>query len=99
MNNALLFLILLASGMARAGEMLTFSNHGKAVANIPPADVKKIGARGSVNVREPHEERAIEFEAVPLVDVLDRAYGQTWRKAGTVLFVCADGYKDPIEVD
>ena len=45
-----------------------------------------------VTVLEPYELREVTFVAVPAAAVLDRAYGDKWRKAEALSLVARDGY-------
>jgi len=51
-----------------------------------------------VEVFEPYEHRQVSFTALPLEQVLDEAYGPSWRKSEAVLFTCRDGYQPTIPV-
>jgi hypothetical protein len=49
-----------------------------------------------LRVMEPYEKIEIEFEGYLLTDVMDRAYGDQWRKLGTthqLRMKCRDGYQ------
>ena len=51
-----------------------------------------------VRVHEPYEDRGVTFLALPLEELLDERFGEDWREADEVLFICADGYRAGVPV-
>ena len=49
-------------------------------------------------VLEPYEHAQVAFTALPLEQVLDEAYGPSWRTHEAILFTCLDGYEPTIPV-
>jgi mono/diheme cytochrome c family protein len=49
-------------------------------------------------VLEPYEHEQVAFTALPLEQVLDEAYGPSWRTHEAILFTCLDGYEPTIPV-
>lgn len=58
---------------------------------------RKIPTR-RVDVFEPYERDEVAFTAIPLDQVLDEAYGPSWREHEAILFTCRDGYQPTIPV-
>jgi mono/diheme cytochrome c family protein len=58
---------------------------------------RRIPAR-RVDVFEPYERDEVAFNAIPLDQVLDAAYGPSWREHEAILFTCRDGYQPMIPV-
>lgn len=77
---------------------LEFKRHGEVTATL---DRKHLLARvkaESVRVREPYEDRTVEFSALPLAAVLDSIYSPSWRQEQELLFTCRDGYQPTVPV-
>lgn len=87
-----------AVAAASSEPTLRLSDHGKEIRALTRAKLLAIAPAETIRIHEPHEDAAIEFRGVPLKRFLDQAYGPAWRKAEEVLFICADGYRDPIPV-
>ena len=51
-----------------------------------------------VQVFDPHQRQEIVFEALSLTQVLDDAYGPSWREREAIVFSCRDGYEPTIPV-
>ncbi len=51
-----------------------------------------------LQVREPLSAQRLTFAAVPLLPVLDAAFGPSWRDRDSVVFHCADGYQSRVNV-
>jgi mono/diheme cytochrome c family protein len=51
-----------------------------------------------VEVFDPHQGDNIRFRALPLPQVLDDAYGTSWRNREAIVFTCRDGYEPTIPV-
>lgn len=51
-----------------------------------------------IDVFEPYEQARVAFTALPLEQVLDEAYGPSWRTREAILFTCRDGYEPTIPV-
>lgn len=88
----------MAPAVAIAGTSLSFSDHGKQVKSLAFEELASKSPSEEVRIFEPHEEEEMTFRAFPLASVLDQAYGPRWRQSEEVLFVCADGYRNPVEV-
>jgi cytochrome c2 len=80
---------------------LQFQLHGKPVkqasldalqSGIKPAPEK-------IKVRQPHEEKEIEFTGFPVAPLLDTMYGPAWHQADEAIFICADGYRSPVPIE
>jgi cytochrome c2 len=89
-------MLLVSQFAMAAADRVTFCDHGKPIQSINPAELQSRVTSETVRVFEPHDESQISFQALPLTAVLNRIYGEAWRKAEMVLFICADGYRDPI---
>lgn len=61
-------------------------------------DLQDLVKAQTVTVTEPHEHIPIQFEAIPLKDLLDKVYGPTWRQKDEILFTCSDGYQPSLPV-
>lgn len=59
----------------------------------PLTRLRSVTSEQIVRVRDPYENREIEFRAMPAVPVLDATLGTEWREAGDVEFECSDGYR------
>ena len=57
----------------------------------------KIAPR-DIEVFDPHQREDMVFEALPLTQVLDDAYGASWREREAIVFSCLDGYEPTIPV-
>jgi cytochrome c2 len=77
---------------------ISLKDRGKDVATRTLSELEALSPAVDVKVYQPHEEKEIEFKAMPLAPLLDKVYGDKWRKAELVMFVCADGYRNPVEV-
>jgi mono/diheme cytochrome c family protein len=62
----------------------------------PLTRLRSVTAERLVRVRDPYENREVEFRAIPAVPVLDATLGTAWREAGDVEFECSDGYRASI---
>lgn len=52
-----------------------------------------------VKVFDPHQrDDELTFRAFPLPDILDAAYGPSWREREAIVFTCRDGYEPTIPV-
>ena len=80
-----------------SGVSLRFARHGHPVIAENSHPLEALAAR-AVRVHEPYEDRTVEFEALPLAEVLDAAYSPTWRAEEEILFTCSDGYQPSIPV-
>lgn len=86
-----------AQGVGQA-TAITFSDHGKVVHTSTLEELKTFAPPAPVRVWVLHEEAEVEFQGLPLISLLDRVYGGAWRKAQEILFICADGYRNPVSV-
>ncbi len=59
----------------------------------PLTRLKSVTSERIVRVRDPYENREVEFRALPAVALLDATLGPEWREAGDVEFECSDGYR------
>jgi hypothetical protein len=51
-----------------------------------------------IKVIEPEAKKEVEFVGFPIIELLDKYAGKTWRKADGVLFTALDGYKSDVLV-
>jgi cytochrome c2 len=77
-------------------QVLTFSDHGKAVKSLTLSELKGLVPSRTVRVFEPHEVVEASFQALPLGDVLTKIYGPSWQNAEQAFFICDDGYRAPV---
>ncbi len=78
---------------------ITFKIQNNIVKEISIADLKKNLKISSMEVIEPHENKKIVYSGFKIKEVLNYIYGKNWKKNELVLFICADGYKDPISAE
>jgi mono/diheme cytochrome c family protein len=90
-----------ATGLAvpvESDAVLSFSARGEPVARHDLAWLKRNVEPGRVRVMEPYEQREVEFDALPLRELLDAVYGERWRSEEELLFTCRDGYEPSVPV-
>jgi len=95
-----LWLLPLACSTSRSTnrEPLVFKKDGHALRQMKLEEIETLQQATTVAVREPHEQRRMTFKSVKLPPLLDIAYGTRWRSADQLLFICLDGYQQPIPV-
>ena len=86
-----------ASAEEESGVSLRFARHGTPVVADDRLRLAGLAAQ-RIRVHEPYEDRTVEFEALPLDEVLDAAYSPEWRSEEEILFTCSDGYQPSIPV-
>jgi len=77
---------------------LRFARHGEPVGELPAATLRSLLDAETVEVFEPYEAREVSFRALRFDDVLDRAFGRSWREEEELLFTCRDGYQPSVPV-
>lgn len=77
---------------------LTFLSESKAVTSLTVDELTRTIEARRVEVFEPYEQTNVAFMALPFEQVLDRAYGTSWRERDAILFTCLDGYEPTIAV-
>lgn len=87
-----------AAFAADAGPV-SFSIHGKPVAQLSFADMEKKAGTAQVTVWEPHEDRNVTYEGFDARKLFTAVYGDDWKKADEVLFTCVDGYQPVLPRD
>lgn len=90
-----LVILFITSGAAH-GATLTLVDRGTNVAEIPVEQLSTAIPLTRLKVWEPHENRDVFYEGYLLTDVLNSYYGDRWKKADLINFVCSDGYKSPV---
>jgi cytochrome c2 len=91
---ALLAVFLLLS-TARSEE-LVFKNHGRVVKSLSLEQIEKLIPAKTVMVFEPHESENREYVGFPANVLFTEVYGEKWRRAEEILFICSDGYQPSI---
>ena len=86
-----------ASAEQESGVSLRFARYGTPVVVDDRLRLAGLAAQ-RIRVHEPYEDRTVEFEALPLDEVLDAAYSPEWRSEEEILFTCSDGYQPSIPV-
>jgi len=82
---------------AKAQELITFSKGEKQLNQFSLNNLKSISKPVKVKVFDPHENSEIIYEGLRFVEVLNKVYGNSWKKADMIYIVCADGFKAPIQ--
>lgn len=77
---------------------LTFLIASQVVTTLTAEELTQKIEPDQVEVFEPYERSQIVFTALPLEQVLDVAYGASWREHEAILFTCRDGYQPTIPV-
>lgn len=77
-------------------DLLVFKKNNKVIESLNLAQIKKLTDEKSLNVIEPHESKEVIYTGFSFTDLLTKVYGEDWKKSELLLFLCADGYKDPI---
>lgn len=77
---------------------LTFLSESKPVTSLTVDELTRTIEPRRVEVFEPYERTNVTFMALPFEQVLDRAYGPSWREREAILFTCLDGYQPTIAV-
>lgn len=78
---------------APASQDMTFKDHGKVVKILTIQELKQIAPPESVRVFDPNQGKEVEFQALPLKAILNKVYGELWKKSEELLFTCRDGYQ------
>ncbi len=84
---------------ARAESELKFLIHGKPVKTLSQTELEKLVPAQELTVWEPHEAKEVKYKGFPANALLDKVYGNEWRKIEDVLFTCTDGYQPSIAVE
>jgi len=79
-------------------DSLVFSSESQAATSWTATQLRKRIRPRRVRVFEPYERTELVFTAMPLDQVLDEAYGPSWREREAIRFVCRDGYESTIAV-
>lgn len=96
---AVLCLNILPATLARAsGEVVVFKNDGKEVSTMSLVEAEKLSPIEVKIVYEPHEKKDVPYRAMSFNRLMDKVYGDAWRKADEVLVTCMDGYQPSIPV-
>jgi len=75
-----------------------FLDHSQPIATRSSEELTRLAEPVQVEVFEPHQRTKMTFEALPLPQVLDDAYGRIWREREAIVFTCRDGYEPTIAV-
>ena len=94
---AMLFLALAA--FAADNGLLSFSVHGKPVAQLRLADMERKVPATKVTVWEPHEDKNVTYEGFDVGKLFAAVYGDQWSEIDEVLFTCVDGYQPVLPRD
>lgn len=78
---------------------LSFSIANNKQRSLAMHELYSVFPKQVVEVWEPHEKKIIKFEAVELIDLLDKFYGDTWRSYDEIQFVALDGYKSGTSIE
>ena len=68
------------------------------MATLDAAALHAAAEARDLTVFEPYESQPMHFRAWPLADLLDAAYGESWREEEELLFTCLDGYEPSVPV-
>jgi len=77
---------------------IDFLVESKPVKSLTVEELKKNAKPLRLEVFEPYEHANVVFTALPLEQVLDEAFGPSWRTHEAILFGCRDGYEPTIPV-
>ena len=85
---------------ASSADTLAFALHAAPIRSLDVSELSRIVEPSLLRVFEPHEEREVEFLAIPFASVLDSLYGNDWRAQPELLllFTCSDGYQPTLPV-
>lgn len=75
-----------------------FLDHSQPIVTRTSEELTRLVEPVQVEVFEPHQHTKMTFEALPLRQVLDDAYGRIWREREAIVFTCRDGYEPTIAV-
>jgi mono/diheme cytochrome c family protein len=89
----LITVCLLLPALALAGGELTFKNRGKTVKELSREQLLALVPAREITVYEPHEKREVTYRGVPFNTLLEKVYGDSWKKTEEILFTCVDGYQ------
>lgn len=77
---------------------LEFLDRSRPVASLTVTALEQKVELREVEVFEPHQRTKVVYEALALPEVLDAAYGPSWRQREAIVFSCRDGYEPTIAV-
>lgn len=77
---------------------IEFRIKNKKIKDVSLLEIKKKLKINSLEVVEPHENKKVVFKGFYIKDLMNFSFGSEWQKNELALFICADGYKDPISV-
>ncbi len=90
--------LLLALSFSLCAADLSFQLKGADRSSFSLEELKnKIKAK-EVKVWEPHEDKEVTYIGFDFNELLNLAYGDSWKKEEEILFTCSDGYQPSIPV-
>src|SRR5262245_34728680 len=92
-------LLLASPAFAADDSIVTFSVHGKPVAQLSLADMEKKVPATRITVWEPHEDKNVTYEGFDVGKLFAAVYGDQWQEIDEVLFTCVDGYQPVLPKD
>jgi mono/diheme cytochrome c family protein len=87
------------AALAADNERVSFSVHGKPVAQLSFADMEKKVPATQITVWEPHEDKNVTYEGFDARKLFAAVYGDEWKEIDEVLFTCVDGYQPVLPRD
>ena len=72
---------------------VTFKDHGRPVKTLTIEELKQLSPVQTIKAMDPNAGRENEFFAIPFQPLLDKVYGDNWKRSEELLFTCADGYQ------
>ncbi len=98
MKKSCLLFLLLAS-IASANDVLTFKDRGKELKKLNLSQLQELLKPIEVKIDSPHlpQKSAVHIGFLTTA-LLDKVYGESWRKRQEVLFTCEDGYQPSVPI-
>jgi hypothetical protein len=87
------------TAFAADNRLVSFSVHGKPVAQLSFADIEKKVPVAQVTVWEPHEDKNVTYEGFDARKLFAAVYGDEWKEIDEVMLKCVDGYQPVLPRD
>ncbi|SDY00552.1 cytochrome c [Nitrosomonas sp. Nm58] len=83
---------------AQDSAVIEFRNKGEMVGTLRLDEFDKIATASPLRIFEAHEQRARIYQAYPARQLFDQVFGEEWRAAEEIVFLCEDNYQPSIPV-
>jgi mono/diheme cytochrome c family protein len=83
---------------AQNSAVIEFKNKGEMIRTLRLDEFDKIATASPLRIFEAHEKRARIYQVYPARQLFDQVFGEEWRAAEEIVFLCEDNYQPSIPV-